>query len=235
MSAILFDMGGVLLDFKGSPGLPEGKLDWRGREALLRFLRRRGAGLSADDLERVFFGPWRTQFERRHELGREADWAAHARRLRKLAGRGLRTPTVRLLNIWFRPLAEQVEVLPEALEVLEECRRSGHRLAIVSNVALPGALYKDLLRRHRLNRFFERMYFSYDEGHRKPSPAMVRRALADLGFDAADAWFVGDRRAIDVLAGRAAGVRTIWLRTDDGGGPEPDVTVDRLSDLIEVF
>jgi HAD superfamily hydrolase (TIGR01662 family) len=230
---VLFDMGGVLLDFLGSAGVPRGKLDWRGREALLRFLNLRGAGLTEDDLERALFGPWRTEYDRRHDLGREADWAEHLKRLRKLAGRGLRTPTKTLLGIWFRPLAEQVEPLPGVLEVLEELRARGHRMAIVSNVPLPGALYARLLKFWGLARFFEGSYFSYDEGHRKPSPAMVRKALSDLGTSPGAAVMIGDRRSVDIVAGRAAGVRTIWLRSDDGGGPEADVTIESMAELLQ--
>lgn len=229
---VLLDMGGVLLDFQGTAGVPRGKLDWRGREALLRFLNLRGAGLTEEDLERVLFDPWHHEYDRREELGREADWSPHCKRLRKLAGRGLRTPTKTLLGIWFRPLAEQIEPLPGVLEVLEQLRDRGCRMAIISNVPLPGALYERILERLGLAPYFERMYFSYDERHRKPSPAMVRRALSDMETGPTDAVMVGDRRSIDIVAGRAAGVRTIWLRTDDGGGPAADVTIDSLVELL---
>ncbi len=77
------------------------------------------------------------------------------------------------------------------------------------------------------------MYFSYEEGHRKPSPATVRKALSDLGMPSTDAVMVGDRRSIDIVAGRAAGVRTIWLRTEDGGGPAADVTIDSIAELLD--
>lgn len=230
--AVLFDLGGVLLDFQSTRGVPRGKLDWRGREALLRFLNARGAGLAEDDLERVLFAPWRREYDRRAELGHEADWAPHLRRIRKLAGGGLRTPTKTLLSIWFRPLAEQIVPLPGAREALDELEGRGYRMAIVSNVPLPGALYVRLLRLWGLASFFERMYFSYDEGHRKPSPAMVRTALSGLGVAPGAAVMVGDRRSIDIVAGRSAGVRTVWLRSDDGGGPAADVTVDSMTALV---
>lgn len=233
ISTILFDLGGVLLDFKGSAGVPFGKLDWRGREALLRFLESRGATLDRETLEREFFGPWRDEYERRSELGREADWAPHARRLRRAVGGGLRTPTATLLRVWFRPLAEQIEPLPGVAAALEEARRRDLAMAIVSNVPLPGELYRRVLAEHRLLAFFDRTYFSYDEGHRKPSPAMVRQALAELGARPEEAVLVGDRRSVDIVAGRSACVRTIWLRSEDGGGPAADAIVDRLDQLFE--
>lgn len=230
--AVLFDMGGVLLDFHGDPGIPVGKNDFRGREAMLRYLNRRGASFSEEDLDRRLFAPWHREFDRRGELGREPDWAPHFRRLRR--GAGLRTPTMTLLKLWFRPLAETVEPLPGALDVVEALAGAGKRLGLISNVALPGALYVPILERYGLSRFFERKYFSYDEGTRKPSPALIRRALTDLGVQPGDAVMVGDRRPVDVVAGRSAGVGTIWLRSDDGGGPEADHVIDDLRSLLDL-
>ncbi len=106
-------------------------------------------------------------------------------------------------------------------------------MAIISNVPLPGALYARILERLGLAAYFDRVYFSYDEGHRKPSPAMVRKALSEMETGPTDAVMVGDRRSIEIVAGRAAGVRTIWLRTDDGGGPAADVTIDSLVELLD--
>lgn len=50
---------------------------------------------------------------------------------------------------------------------------------------------------------------------RKPRPGLLLRAADELGLDLARSWMVGDRW-VDVAAGRAAGVRTVWLRTDYG-------------------
>jgi FMN phosphatase YigB (HAD superfamily) len=60
---------------------------------------------------------------------------------------------------------------------------------------------------------------------------MLRQALSALGVRAASALMVGDRRGSDVAAGRAAGVGTVWLRREDGGGPKPDHVIDRLDAL----
>jgi D-glycero-D-manno-heptose 1,7-bisphosphate phosphatase len=48
---------------------------------------------------------------------------------------------------------------------------------------------------------------------RKPSPGLIRRAATELGVDPRASWFVGDTW-MDVVAGRAAGCRTILV------GPE---------------
>jgi HAD superfamily hydrolase (TIGR01662 family) len=231
--AALVDMGGVLIDFDGGRGLPVGHADWRGREALLHYLRRRGAKLDMDDLESLFFSPWFREYRRREDVGREADWDPHLRRLRKRAG--VKTHSIVLLGRWFRPFAEQLQPLPGVEKSLRRMYEKGIRLALVSNVPLPGRLYRDLLRRRRLARYFESLHFSYDEGSRKPSPAMLRSALRGLDVPPHEAIMVGDRRAVDIAAGRAAGTATAWVRSEDGGGPDADIGIDSLVELPDLL
>ena len=123
------------------------------------------------------------------------------------------------------------QVLLVDRETLDALLARGAKLALVSNAPLPGALYARLLARHDLARGFESLQWSYDAGSRKPSPAMLRAALSALGVTPGSAVMVGDRRGSDVAAGRAAGLRTVWLRSEDGGGPPPDRTIDRLVEL----
>jgi HAD superfamily hydrolase (TIGR01662 family) len=230
---VLLDMGGVLLDMGSASGLPSGRLDWRGREALLAYLRERGTHFEEADLDRRLFDPWRRAYEKRHQKGREAPWAPHLRRLR--LGTGVRSSDLTLLGVWFRPYADSVRPLPGARRALEQLRRRGLRLALVSNVPLPGRLYREILQRFRMAAAFDSIQFSYDTGSRKPSPAMLRAALADLGVAPARAWMVGDRRAADVAAGRIAGVGTVWVRGDDGGGPEPDYSIAGVAELPDLI
>ena len=227
--ALLVDMGGVILRGGDHGGLPPEKLDWRGRQALLSLLHRHGARLEMADLERRLFGPYLRRHAERHEAGRDPDWAPHLRRLRR--GTGVRVRNLPLLAAWFRPYAEELEPLPGARQALAELRARGLGLALVSNVPLPGRLYVQVLERHGLRELFDSLHFSYDSGHRKPSPAMLREALAALGVPARQAAMVGDRRSADVAAGRAAGVRTIWVRSDDRGGPDPDHEVGSLAEV----
>lgn len=231
--AVLLDMGGVLIDFLGGRGLPVGRADWRGREALLNFLAQRGARIDLDDLESLLFRPWQSEYRRRDERGSEASWDPHLGRLRKRAG--VRTHSTTLLALWFRPFAEQLVPLPGVEVALDRLRSMGLEMSLVSNVPLPGRLYRDLLRTSGLAGFFESFHFSYDEGSRKPSPAMLRDALARLGVAPSSAVMVGDRRAVDIAAGRAAGTSTVWLRSDDGGGPQADRIIGSLAELPEIL
>ncbi|MDH3402918.1 MAG: HAD family hydrolase [Acidobacteriota bacterium] len=229
IAAVLLDMGGVLIGLENARGLPDSRFDWRGRQALLALIRARGGKVRAAQLDRLLFEPWQAEYERRYELGREANWKPHLTRLRRRAG--VRLHDVTLLGAWFRPYGEALGALDGALETLSWLRRRGLALAVVSNVPMPGALYRKILDRHGLAASIDSFHFSYDEGSRKPSPVMVRHALAALGVDASQALMVGDRRDSDVAAARAAGVAAVWLRRPDGGGPAPDHTIDELAEL----
>ncbi len=229
ISAVLFDMGGVLIGLENARGLPDSRFDWRGRQALLSLIRQRGGKIRAADLDHLLFEPWRADYERRYETGRDANWKPHLTRLRKQAG--IRLHDVTLLDAWFRPYGEALSAFDGVAETLGELRRSGLSTAVVSNVPMPGRLYRRILERYGIAPSIDSFHFSYDEGSRKPSPVMIRRALAALGVDASNALMVGDRRDSDVAAGRAAGVGTVWLRREDGGGPAPDHTIDDLAEL----
>jgi len=229
IQAVLFDMGGVLIGLQNARGLPDSRHDWRGREALLSLIRSRGGRARERDLDRLLFEPWREDYERRYELGREADWKPHLTRLRKYAG--IKHHDATLLAAWFRPYGETLVALEGGAETLSRLKASGLRIGLVSNVPLPGILYRRILARYGLAAPIETFHFSYDDGSRKPSPAMIRHALTALAVAPGAALMVGDRRSSDVAAGRAAGVGTVWLRREDGGGPTPDHTIDNLLEL----
>ena len=225
--AVLLDMGGVLLDLAESNGLPGGQQDYRGRQVLLQRVGARR--LSLDRLESLVFEPWRREYRERYRRGRDPSWKPHLSRLRREAGS--RAHDLELLAAWFGPFAdacEAIEGAPEAVRAL-----AGHQLTLglVSNVPLPGALYRRILVRHELDSWFDDFRFSYDCGHRKPSPFMLRRALAELGVRASEAIMVGDRRESDVAAGRAAGVATVWIRSEHRDGPREDWAIDSIAEL----
>src|SRR4029079_16978561 len=62
VQALLLDMGGVLLEMGNPQGMPVGKLDFRGREAMAQAIRDAGGRLGVGDLEELFFAPWRREY-----------------------------------------------------------------------------------------------------------------------------------------------------------------------------
>lgn len=66
---------------------------------------------------------------------------------------------------------------------------------------------------------------------RKPQPGLIRRAAADLDLDLSRSFTVGDRWH-DVEAGRAAGTRTVLVRTGYGAAEERTPGPDRHADAV---
>jgi HAD superfamily hydrolase (TIGR01509 family) len=229
IGAALIDLGGVLIDMGSSNALPTGRHDWRGRRALLGLLRRDGGRLALDDLEELLFAPWRREHDSRYARMHEADWRPHLERLR--ARTGSRRSDFELLDAWFEPYGQSLQPIAGAREALDRLAAMGLALALVSNVPLPGALYRPVLARHHLVDPFARLAFSYDEGSRKPSPKMLLATLSALGTAPDRAVMVGDRPATDVAAGRAAGTRTVRVRSPHREGPPADAEIASLAEL----
>jgi len=119
-----------------------------------------------------------------------------------------------------------VQMLPGAAETLRAMECAGWALIVVSNQSGVG---RGLMTQAEMdavqNRFLEVMrqagvnitasYFCIhrpDENCqcRKPSAFHVERAAREHGLDLRASWMIGDRRS-DILCGKNAGCKTIWL------------------------
>ncbi len=100
---------------------------------------------------------------------------------------------------------------PEVPEVLEELRRKGYRLAVVSNWEpdLP-----DVLGRVGLLEAFDAVVASAVVGAAKPDPRIFRVALETLKVEPRAAVHVGDSYEADVQGARAAGIHPVLLDRD---------------------
>jgi putative hydrolase of the HAD superfamily len=130
-----------------------------------------------------------------------------------------------LWDAFGRPSAWRV--FDDVLPTLDQLRRSGTRLGVVSNwdSRLPRLL--ELL---DLGDYFETLAVSHIEGVEKPDAALFRRALERLDARPDQALHVGDVKELDVVGARAAGIDGILL---DRQGREADdvVTIRDLREL----
>ncbi|AVH21227.1 HAD family hydrolase [Nocardia cyriacigeorgica] len=96
----------------------------------------------------------------------------------------------------------------DAGTLIREAAESGRRVAIVSNNS--AAAIDRYLEAHGLREFVSGIYARTDGtvSHLKPSPYLLREAIAGLVLDTDDCVFVGDSVS-DLEAGRAIGVPTV--------------------------
>lgn len=154
----------------------------------------------------------------------------------------------------------KVQLLPGVAEGLKRLKDAGYRLVVVTNqggVARGRYGEADVDRVHARiaqlvdeesggKRVLDRFYYcpfhpegthpEYKREHpwRKPRPGMLLQAAVDLGLDLDRGWVVGDQ-ARDILAGRAAGVRTILLGEDETTiqASNPDFIVREFVDAVD--
>ncbi|MBB4635271.1 HAD family hydrolase [Longimicrobium terrae] len=93
-------------------------------------------------------------------------------------------------------------------ETLEELRRRGYRLGVISNA---DGRVDGLLQSVGLAAPFEFIMDSRQVGLEKPDPRIFRLGAEKMGLDPSEVAYVGDIYEIDVQGSRAAGMRPILI------------------------
>jgi len=151
-------------------------------------------------------------------------------------------PHAREITLLFSHSKGVRELRPEALPVIRALRQRGYRLGVISNtvstVLVPGEL-EDA----GITPWIETLVMSSVTGIRKPDPRMFTEAARSLKVPPESAVYIGDQPNRDVEGPRRAGFGlNIILKTSNY--PEgkdlpdlqiPDITVDRLEDLLDLF
>jgi putative hydrolase of the HAD superfamily len=206
IAAVSFDAGGTLIAPWPSVG-----------HAYVEIARRHGeGGLDPVEVNRRFLAAWQGRGPA-FDYSRRA-WAA----LVAESLRGL-TPLADDPE-YFRELYEHFagpepwRVYPDVLPALEELRRRGYRLAVLSNW---DARLRPLLIALGLARHFDWLGVSSELGVHKPDPRIFERAARSLGVPPGAIVHVGDSFEEDVAGARAAGWRAVWLARDGGVADGP--------------
>jgi len=85
------------------------------------------------------------------------------------------------------------------------------RLAAVSNAIFSSRCMVSELQRFELNDYFEFVISSADLGVRKPNPRPFEEALATLGVQRNEVWFIGDSWDADIIGASSVGIMPIWF------------------------
>lgn len=160
---------------------------------------------------------------------------------RVLAGRGLGAvapePAVRrFVALYTADATTLTRPYPGVLDGLAALAAAGTQLAVCTNK--PERATRAVLAGVGLARFFPVVLGGDSLPVRKPDPAPLRAALAQLGVAPEAAAMVGDHRN-DVLAAQGAGAAAIFARYGYGGATlgelRPDAEIDSFSELPGVM
>jgi putative hydrolase of the HAD superfamily len=129
-----------------------------------------------------------------------------------------------LLAAYRHRMPELTSCYPGVLDALGELRSAGWLVGIVTNGSLTNQLGK--IRGTGLDQAVDGWAISGELGIRKPDQRIFAEAARRCGTSLDQGgWMVGDHPELDVAAGRAAGLRTVWIHHDRrwaGCDPEPD-------------
>jgi putative hydrolase of the HAD superfamily len=133
---------------------------------------------------------------------------------------GARACAVDMVREWERH--ENFSLYEDSLPVLEELRRHGLRIGLVSNGQRD---LEEFAAHHALD--VDAMIGSRAHGRTKPHPSIFVAALRALGATPAETAMVGDSFEDDIEGARALGMRAILLDRD-GRHPEAEDRIDTL-------
>jgi HAD superfamily hydrolase (TIGR01509 family) len=136
-----------------------------------------------------------------------------------------------IMNGFEDKAAANAEPQDGAIELLHELSRRGVRTAIFtrnSRKSVETVLNKFGVKVDRI--------IARDDAPPKPDPTAIRDLMRLYGAAAGETVMVGDF-ALDVEAGKRAGVATVLLHNGDGLdiAAEPDYRINRLHELLEII
>jgi putative hydrolase of the HAD superfamily len=185
LRAVLFDLGGVLVEFDGTAPLVEmtaGRLD-------------------LEDARKFWI---RSPAVRLFETGRSSPAEFTEAAMKEL---GVRMDAQAFLEAF---ISWEKGLLPGALGLLDEIRPRILTACLSNNNALHWELLRD---RFGMDRKFHRCFLSHEIGLIKPDPALFRHVLSGLGMEAEEALFLDDNpehvraaEGIGIVAMRVDGV-----------------------------
>jgi putative hydrolase of the HAD superfamily len=230
---ILFDLDDTIIDFS-----------WNQGEAWLAACRGVEAETGADPEElRAAIGHAGNAFWSDHDRAEEgrrdliAASATIALEAFEALGVTVRPELPREMSVAYRARREEgMRLFEGAIEVLEQLRAQGRRLALVTNGTSEEQRGK--IERFDLEGHFDHIQIEGEFGLGKPHDAAYRHALESMNADPATTWFVGDNLEWDVAAPQRHGMFGIWVDVrrnglPSEGGHAPDRVVQRITELVQ--
>lgn len=237
IDAVLFDLGGTLRRTV--------RRDWEdGKGYIQRLLHLLGSDAAAEEFARLLktrsaaYLQWARETEQ--ELDEGELWTRWM--LPEWPSSRIRPLAVQLNQLW-REAWSRKEILPEAPQAIISLFRRGYRLGLVSNTA-SSVEAPQALKEMAVSGCFEVVLLSCTTGTRKPNPAMLLQAAAQMEVEPGRCAYVGDRLDRDVAAARRAGFGLAVIlgspstpahRPVNDPALAPDEYIDTLLELLEFF
>ncbi len=165
--------------------------------------------LASKDAERLKTNFWSADFFLAHETGHCTD-ADFRKNICKLLEKDL--PDHELDLAWNALL---LDIPAERIELLQQLRGE-YKLYLLSNT---NAIHIEAVNRQLKEKFgldslhelFDKVYYSYEVGHRKPNAEIYSYVLADANLKAEESIFFDDSQA-NLKSAEQIGIQTVWIQ-----------------------
>jgi len=228
VEVVFFDVGGTLLHVRPSVG-----------HVYADAARRLGHPVDPESVNRGFRGAWKRSLSRRRAMNYLTTDKILREEWRTIVAEsfdGLLPG--HLVGRAFEELYEHFagprpwSLAEGAKEVLEDLRREGLRLGLLSNW---DSRIHPILEEFGVDHLFELKVVSYDVGVEKPHPEIFKTAERKAGVPPGSLLLVGDSLEQDIQPALDSGWRAIWLEPERT--PEADSgleDLERASDFSEI-
>jgi len=237
INAVIFDLGGTLLDFN-----PDQRpwLDWEGvgLANAYAYLSAQGYRIEEQELVSYFLDHLPERWERAAQGGENLRLGDVMREACAACGVTPTEPEIEAaVAHYIEPLDARVVPYDDTVETLAALRAAHYRLGLVSNTMWPAEYHCRELVRFGLLPYFDHTVFSAEVGIWKPQPGIYRLSLAALDARADEAVFVGDMPAHDIVGAKEVGMRAVYKQNDAflPDSVEADAVIERLSELPGVI
>jgi HAD superfamily hydrolase (TIGR01509 family) len=237
IKGILFDLGDTLLDFGPVDTL---KLFADGARQAYAYLQQLDQPLPTfAKFHRRQLRAVQWQLLKSHLVRREFNSLDVLGRTSKAMGHDLTHEQVEELAwLWYEPLGRCVTVEDGLGEMLEDFRRNGLALAVVSNTFVPGQVLDRHMDQLGLLEYFPTRIYSCDVHYRKPNPKIFQISLERVGILPDETIFVGDKFRPDIFGSGRVGM--ISVLKDPSGAKRnrrirPDHRITSLRQLPEII
>jgi putative hydrolase of the HAD superfamily len=231
--AVVFDLGGTLLDFNPQH-IPWPEWERAGLESAHAFLEAQGYALPRDAFATRFVNGLPELWERATRGQGNLQLGCRLREAYADCGVELEPSHVTTaVDHYIRPLDARVSIYGDTRDTLQALRSRGLAIGLISNTMWPGCYHRRELERYDLLSLFDHTVFSSDVGLWKPQPGIYHLSLQSLGVPPREAVFVGDMPEHDIVGAQQVGMYGVYKRKARPmpSGVRPDGVITHLAEL----
>jgi len=230
--AVLFDLGSTLIEFENHDWHTMGKM---GIINAYPFMKEKFPHLlELNKFGPTFYGYLKDILDQREDYS-EIALTDSCEIIFKRMGLQINDGIVeKFIDIYYQPVADQITLIPGAVEILDKFKSASLIIGLVSNSIFPDKFHLGEMEQFGLLKYFDFTIFSSTVGFRKPGKAIFDMALKEANVAASQAIFIGDRFDADIAGAQNAGIVSVWKNRENRENPEnvnPDYSIVNLEEL----